>query len=182
MPENKKLYSPVSTLAQSQVILANTKFSSETMKSNVAMMKSRQTGLCSPMVTMWLPSVWKLDTYICSAERSLSWLKLNSAFLVRIRHKELEASRNPTLTQLAPPLQTKLPTSMWTVSASPTCLYIFCCLISLGHQVLGQGHGWHHQSWQLHPSMHWGKTHTQVPWCGYTESRATLLRLDGYQT
>ena len=46
------------------------------------------------------------------------------------------------LIQLAPPLQTKLPTSMWTVSASPTCPYTLCCLASLGHQVLGQGHCW----------------------------------------
>lgn len=46
------------------------------------------------------------------------------------------------LIQLAPPLQTKFPTSVWMVSASPTCPHTLCCLASLGHQVLGQGHCW----------------------------------------
>lgn len=87
-------------------------------------------------------------------------------------------SRNPMLTQLAPLLQKKIPTSMRMVYARPTCPYGSWCLASLGHQVLGQGHSQKtlctiRLDVPIPPRVE--ERSTKAPWCGPGENYAPLM-------
>lgn len=85
-----------------------------------------------------------------------SWWKLSNALLVRDSQKEL--SRNPMLIQLASLLQTKLTTSMWTASVTPTYPFIFSAWHLWGIGYWGKDAAELYQSWWLQP-MQWGKKH-----------------------
>lgn len=76
--------------------------------------------------------------HLCSAERRLSWWKLSSAFLVRVRQKELAESKKTVLKTLLC-RKNCLQACEWFLPAPPAHTP---CRASLRHQVLGQGHCW----------------------------------------